>query len=123
MKRMLILTSGHIAFALGLIGLLLPLVPTTPFMIVAAACYIRTSERFYQKLVSNRYFGPGVLHWEMHRCVSWRTKGYMLLLLAVTFTTSGILLAGTGPERIGVAVLASILMSAVICLPTCHNKA
>lgn len=118
-KRMLILLCGHCAVVLGIIGLLLPLVPTSPFMILAAACYIRTSEVFYRKLIENRYFGPSILQWETYRCVEWRVKGYALLMLAVTFTISGVLFANTTNARIGVAALACVLMLLVIFLPTC----
>ena len=121
-KRLLILACGHIALVLGLIGLLLPLVPTSPFMIVAGACYAKTSDKFYQMLIRNRYFGPPILRWREKRCVERRMKRYALAMLAVAFTASGLLFTRTAQEALFVFALALVALSAVLLLPVCRDS-
>ena len=122
-KRLLLLSCGHLAVLLGLIGLLLPLIPTSPFMIVAAACYAKSSERFYQMLIRNRHFGPAILRWRNERCVSKGNKIAALVGLAIAFTGSGIFFADTANARMLVVGLALIPMTIVALLPVCRNKA
>jgi uncharacterized protein len=72
----------------GLAGVFLPVLPTTPFLLVAAACYARASRRFYNALLNNRMFGPAILEWQQHRSIAWRTKLTAIVLMAATLTTS-----------------------------------
>lgn len=120
-RRMLLLLCGHVSVVLGLIGLLLPLIPTSPFMIVAAACYARSSERFYRALIRNRYFGPPILRWREERCVPKRIKIYAILMLVVTFSISGLVFAQTATERAVVAAIALIPITVVALLPVCRD--
>jgi uncharacterized membrane protein YbaN (DUF454 family) len=55
--RGLLIVAGTLCVALGVLGIFLPLLPTTVFLLMAAACYARSSERFYQKLITNRFLG------------------------------------------------------------------
>ena len=86
--RILLWVAGTVALVLGLIGLMLPVVPTTPFLLVAAACYARASERFYNALIRNKTFGPVILEWRTHRSIPWRTKLFAIALMSVTLGTS-----------------------------------
>ena len=52
------MVAGSLCVALGLVGMFLPLLPTTPFLLLAAACYARASRRFYAALLASRTFGP-----------------------------------------------------------------
>ena len=55
--KVILIICGSLCVALGVIGIFLPLMPTTVFLLLAAACYARSSERFYQRLVNNRLLG------------------------------------------------------------------
>jgi len=57
LKRKLLIIAGTISTAIGIIGIFVPILPTTPFLLLAAACYLRSSPRFYHWLVNNRFFG------------------------------------------------------------------
>lgn len=65
---------GAIALLLGIIGIFLPVLPTTPFVILAAACWARASPRFHRRLHQHRVFGPMVRDWEERRAVPRRAK-------------------------------------------------
>jgi uncharacterized membrane protein YbaN (DUF454 family) len=83
--RLGFLLLGHFCVALGVIGLFLPVMPTTVFLLGAAACYARASASFYNRLLNNRVFGPVIADWRHHRAMSVRAKG-----LAIGFVILGI---------------------------------
>jgi len=55
--RVALIVVGTISTALGILGIFVPILPTTPFLLLAAACYSRSSQRFYDWLLNNKYFG------------------------------------------------------------------
>lgn len=86
--RALLIFLGTVLLVIGLIGLFLPVVPTTPFILLAAACYARGSSRFYHWLVGNRLFGPIVIEWHEHHCIPWRIKLFAIGMMSVSFAIS-----------------------------------
>lgn len=86
--RALFLAAGTLFLALGLVGIFLPLLPTTPFVLLAATCYARGSRKFYHWLLANRTFGPMILEWQRHRSVPYRTKVTAIVLMSVTLAIS-----------------------------------
>jgi uncharacterized protein len=86
--RVLFNIAGIVALGLGLVGIFLPLLPTTPFVLLAAACFARGSERFHQWLLANRTFGPMVHEWESHRSLPYRTKVSAIVLMSLTMAVS-----------------------------------
>lgn len=79
------LLAGHGCVMLGIVGLFLPVMPTTVFLLGAAACYSRASGRFYNRLLNNRIFGPVIADWRHHRAMTVRAKA-----TAIAFTVVGI---------------------------------
>jgi hypothetical protein len=82
------MTAGFVAVGLGIAGLVLPVLPTTPFMLVAAACFARSSPRFHRWLLQHRTFGPIVSEWERHRAIPWKTKLWAIVLMSATLGVS-----------------------------------
>ncbi len=80
--------AGFVAVGLGVAGLVLPVLPTTPFMLLAAACFARSSPRFHRWLLHHRTFGPIVSEWERHRAIPWRTKLWAIALMSTTLAVS-----------------------------------
>jgi uncharacterized membrane protein YbaN (DUF454 family) len=74
---------GFIFLGLGVIGVFLPLLPTTPFLLVSAACFARSSERWHQWLLANRIFGPIIKDWQDKKCISMSTKIFAILLVVL----------------------------------------
>lgn len=86
--RWLLWLIGSISLALGLIGVVLPVMPTTPFMLVAAACYARASPKLHQRMRANRWIGPMLRDWERHHNLTRRVKTVALTMMTVTLGTS-----------------------------------
>ncbi|MCC7219111.1 MAG: YbaN family protein [Candidatus Contendobacter sp.] len=86
--RLLFVVLGTLFVLLGIAGAVLPVLPTTPFMLLAAACYARASSRFYNWLLNSPAFGPTILEWRRHRSIPWRVKLTAIGLMAVTLGIS-----------------------------------
>ena len=81
--RVLLVASGTLCVALGVLGMFLPLMPTTVFLLLAAACYARSSNRFYQKLLNHRLLGAYIRNSREGRGMRRRDKTVTLVLLWV----------------------------------------
>lgn len=89
--RLVWLALGLLAVGLGVLGIFLPLLPTTPFMILAAACFARSSDRLHGWLLRHRLFGPMIVNWRQHRAIPRRAKYASLGAMAAAFGISIIL--------------------------------
>ena len=90
--RIAYLLLGCLFVALGIAGAFLPVLPTTPFMLLAAACFARGSKRFYNRLLNTKTFGPAILEWRTHHSIPYRIKIIAIVTMAITLSAS-ILLA------------------------------
>ncbi len=88
MRRYLFNFAGGVCLVLGLAGVFLPLLPTTPFVLLASACFMRGSERFDTWLRSHKTFGPILNDWQRHRGVSERVKKRAAVAMVVSFAIS-----------------------------------
>jgi len=88
LKRTIFLALGSLFFILGLLGVLLPILPTTPFMILSAACFAESSPRFHQYLLNNRWFGEDLQRWERNKTMKRTTKKRATWVIVISFTLS-----------------------------------
>lgn len=89
LKRALLLVAGTISLALGTLGIFIRgILPTTPFLLLAAYCYGRSSKRMYEWIYGHRVFGPILIDWEDHKSLTRKTK-----TVAITSVWIGILLS------------------------------
>ena len=77
----LLVTCGTFCVALGVLGIFVPLLPTTIFLLLAAACYARSSERFHQKLLNHRWLGAYIRNYRSGRGMTRREKAFTLAML------------------------------------------
>ena len=83
MRRTVYKPLGLFFLALAIIGVLLPGLPTTPFLILAAWFFARSSEKWHRRLLDNELSGPLLRNWEQRRCISPRTKIVALVSMLV----------------------------------------
>lgn len=83
MTRSLWLLLGLASTACGIVGAVLPLVPTTPFLLLAAFAFARSSPRLHHWLLNHRHFGRLILDWQQHGSINRRVKRTALAVMAV----------------------------------------
>jgi len=86
--RIVLLAVGLVCVALGAAGVVTPVLPTTPFLLVAAACFARASPRFYQRLLANPTFGPLIRDWREQRAIPRRAKITAIAAITATIGSS-----------------------------------
>jgi uncharacterized membrane protein YbaN (DUF454 family) len=86
--RWVLIITGTFLVGIGILGIFLPLLPTTIFFILAAACYARSSERFYHWLMHNRYFGKYIRDYKMGKGMTITSKIVTILILWATILLS-----------------------------------
>jgi hypothetical protein len=80
-QRWLLILVGLIAVGVGKVGIFVPLLPTAPFYLLAAACFFRSSARPYQWLIGNKWCGPHIRNYREHRAIPRHAKIIALILL------------------------------------------
>lgn len=83
-NKFILISVGSLSVGLGVIGIFIPLLPTTPFLLLASACYFRSSEKHYQWLLSNRLFGSYIKNYQEGKGVPFKLKIFIILLLWLT---------------------------------------
>jgi hypothetical protein len=86
--RALYFVAGMVSLGLAFAGVVLPVLPTTPLVLLAAACFARSYRPFHEWLVAHRLFGPTVREWHEHRSIPYRTKLFAIGMMAVTLGAS-----------------------------------
>jgi len=86
--RIILVIIGTLLLGLGVIGIFLPLLPTTPFLLLAAACYTRSSPRLYHWLIHHHWLGQYIHNYREHRAIKLRAKVSTLALLWLTIGVS-----------------------------------
>lgn len=114
---------GFVFVGIATLGIFLPLLPTTPFLLVAAACFAKSSDKWHQWLISNRVFGPIITRWHEKKCVTRATKVVALSSIIIFGGYAvGFALTGLGPKALGVLVVVASLYF-VLRIKVCKNGA
>ncbi|MES9903893.1 MAG: YbaN family protein [Sedimenticola sp.] len=121
-KKSLLLLAGWVSLATGVVGIFLPLLPTTPFLLLSAWCFSRSSVRLHSWLLNNRYFGGVVKRWEEGRSMERRVKIRALFLVAVTFGVTLLWVPLEPVIRIGLALLAVALVVMLYRVPESEKE-
>jgi uncharacterized membrane protein YbaN (DUF454 family) len=87
-KKYLLIFAGLVSFGFGVAGMFLPVLPTTPFLLLSAACFLRSSDRLYHWLTTHRLFGRYITNYIKYKAITRRTKIFTIALLWITITLS-----------------------------------
>ena len=94
-KRIILIAIGICSLALGGLGIVLPLLPTTPFVLVAAVAFANSSDRLHQWLLDHNLFGPLIRNWRRHGAISPFAKALSIGAMAAVLAISMLLAAPT----------------------------
>jgi len=86
--KWILMSAGTIFLGLGLLGVFLPILPTTPFLLLAAACYARSSKRIYDWLIQNKWFGSYIKNYQEGKGIPLKVKILTISILWVTILLS-----------------------------------
>ncbi|WP_424776180.1 YbaN family protein [Neisseria cinerea] len=109
MIRYLLIICGGLSLLLGIIGIFLPLLPTTPLVLRSASCWAKVSPRFHSWLHRHRYFGPMVHNWEKNRAVPRKAKIFAISMMSA----SCLFMFWQFPQRWWVGAISSVFCSFV----------
>jgi len=116
--RWLWIIAGSISLALGIIGIFLPLLPTTPFLLLTAACYARGSRRLHNWLLNNKLFGKYIRNYREGKGIPARSKVLALTLLWLTIGFSIFYVIPILIVQIILLAIAALVSIYIISLPT-----
>ncbi|OGW41980.1 MAG: hypothetical protein A2132_04160 [Nitrospirae bacterium RBG_16_43_11] len=88
MYRLLLISLGLFFVGLAVLGIVLPVLPTTPFLLLALACFAKSSKKLHDWLLRNKTFGPLIKQWHETRSMTRKTKVYALISVFVVGGTS-----------------------------------
>jgi uncharacterized membrane protein YbaN (DUF454 family) len=116
--RALLIVAGTISLVFAAVGLVLPLLPTTPLLLLAVACYCRSSERLYTWLINNRWFGEYIRNYREGKGIPLRTKVFAVTVLWVTISISAVFLVPILIVQALLLVIAVAVSIHILRLPT-----
>lgn len=116
--RLLYAGMGTLFVLLGGLGVFMPVLPTTPFLLLAAACYARSSRRVYRWLLQHPHFGPLISEWREHRSMPYRARRKALLLIALSFGVSIVFFVPRWPAKLAMGVGGVLLGTWIARIPS-----
>lgn len=118
MKRYVLIGAGFCSLGLGVAGIFLPVLPTTPFLLLSASCFLKSSKRLYAWLIGHRVFGKYIENYLKHRAVTRRAKVASIALLWLTIGTTAVFFTEKALVRGILAVVAVAVTAHLLTLRT-----
>ncbi|WP_086028567.1 YbaN family protein [Aliivibrio fischeri] len=116
-RRVFWFVTGLTSLILGLIGVILPLLPTTPFLLLASACFMKASPRVNHWLITHPSLGPPIVEWQEKKTIKKSIKKKTFFLIILSFVIS-IALAPLLWVKIGLFCFAIVLLVCFSRIPT-----
>lgn len=117
-----LVASGTFFLVLGIIGIFLPLLPTTPFLLLAAACYARGSKKFYNWLINNKFLGEYIKNYQEGRGIPLTVKIISITFLWITITFSIIIIVSNYLIQIILIIIAISVTLHILTIKTLKKK-
>jgi uncharacterized membrane protein YbaN (DUF454 family) len=86
--KSILIFLGTLSLCIGIIGIVVPGLPTTPFLLLTAGLYVRSSDRLYEKLISNRFVGPYILEFRRKKGMNLKSKLFAIIIMWTMITMS-----------------------------------
>jgi uncharacterized membrane protein YbaN (DUF454 family) len=119
--RILLLAAGTMSVALAILGIFLPLLPTTPLLLLAAWCFARSSQRVYRLLLANRWLGSYIRNYRDGRGMTARAKTSSLVVLWLAIFISVVSVAPIWWVQLLLVGIAAGISLFLLRLPTCQR--
>jgi uncharacterized membrane protein YbaN (DUF454 family) len=119
--RAFFFAAGTVCLVLGAVGILLPVLPTTPFLLLALACYCRSSERMTHWMLNNRYFGKYIRNYREGKGIPLKTKLFALAILWAAMVYSAFFVIPILIAQIILFTIAAAVTIHLVRLPTYRN--
>lgn len=120
--KIVLIILGFVSLTLGIIGIFLPLLPTTPLLLLAAWCFVRSSERLYRWLVSNRYFGEYIRNFRENRAIPLHAKVVAVSMVWLTIGYCVVVILDKWLLRIMLLAVAVAVTWHILSYATLHKK-
>lgn len=115
------LVAGFLLVGLAALGIFLPLLPTTPLLLLAAGCFANSSEKWHRWLVEHNVFGPIIHNWHEHRCIPRRAK----IIAIASILLFGTYAVGFAIENIYIRIIGGVFLLTglvfVLRIPPCKK--
>ena len=121
MKTRLYKPLGFLFLGLAILGILLPVLPGTPFLLLSAWFFARSSEKWHQRLLRSELFGPMIRNWEKNRCISCRTKLVAMVSMICAGGASIVFAVQDPALRIAAVGLMTVGVITLISIRTCDG--
>ncbi|MDZ7861055.1 MAG: YbaN family protein [Candidatus Krumholzibacteriota bacterium] len=122
MKKYLLIFTGYTSLVLGAVGIFLPLLPTTPFLLLASACFFRSSEKLHDWLINHRIFGNYIRCYQQFRAISFRIKALTITALWLFIGYSIVFVVSALWIRILLLIIAVAVTAHIALLRTLTNE-
>ncbi|MCD4732911.1 YbaN family protein [bacterium] len=116
--KWLLVIAGSLSLGLGILGIILPVLPTTPFLLLSAACYVRGSARLYRWLLSTKHLGNYIRAWREKKGIALGLKISIISLMLITIAITVIFFINALWLRILLGVIALLVTYHILRLPT-----
>lgn len=117
MLKPILISFGSLSLVIGIIGIVVPGLPTTPFLLLTAGLYLKSSDYLYKKLISNRWAGNYIHQYKAHKGLTKKSKIYAISVMWLMITISCLLMSTSLSKQIAVlaaGVIGTIVMGFVV---------
>jgi len=121
--KSLLIVAGTVSLCVGIVGIVVPGLPTTPFLLLTAGLYMRSSDRLYNHLISNKVVGSYISEFRENKGMTTRAKLYAIFMMWTMITLSCVFLVENLPAKlliISIGIIGSIIMGFII--PTINKS-
>ena len=118
---LLLKIAGTLSLVIGGIGIILPLLPTTPFLLLAVVCYAKSSKRWYRWLIYNRWFGEYIRNWHEGRGIPMKTKVLSILFLILTIGYCTVFVVPFFIGKVALVIVAVCVSVHILSFPTLES--